>query len=138
PALATSVSECLRHHSQSASVLPSLRRLELERATMLRALGALFTMGLPVEWKTFFPNGVRAIPLPSYPWQRERFWHETSDSREARLSPPDHPLLGHRRHSAEPTWENKLFLELLPYLDDHRARGHVLFPAAGYVEMSCG
>ncbi|MEA3213201.1 MAG: hypothetical protein QOE70_6258 [Chthoniobacter sp.] len=138
PALGNSVKECLRKREQTAAVLPSLRRSDPERATMLRSLGALYTLGCPVDWPALFPNGGRPVRLPPYPWQREHFWHETPDSREARLGPPSHPLLGQRRQTAEPTWENRLLLELLPFFQDHRARGHVLFPAAGYAEMACG
>ena len=42
---------------------------------MLRALGALYAQGQPVDWGALDPSG-QFLRLPSYPWQRERHWLE--------------------------------------------------------------
>ncbi len=57
-------------------VLPSMRRGKEERSMMLGSLGALYTLGRKVDWEKLHPGRRRCLPLPSYPWQRERFWIE--------------------------------------------------------------
>jgi acyl transferase domain-containing protein len=33
-----------------------------------------FTRGLSVNWKRFYPQGGRCVSLPTYAWQRQRYW----------------------------------------------------------------
>jgi surfactin synthase thioesterase subunit/NAD(P)-dependent dehydrogenase (short-subunit alcohol dehydrogenase family)/acyl carrier protein len=54
--------------------IASMRRDTDERQTMLEALGVLYTRGHAVEWKRIYPHESRSVPLPPYPWQRERHW----------------------------------------------------------------
>jgi acyl transferase domain-containing protein/acyl carrier protein len=136
PVLAGAVSECLRHRGRQGMVLPSLRRQEAERATMLASLGALYTLGYPLDWQKQWPRGGRCVPLPRYPWQRQSYWHESEDQRERRLGKHTHPLLGRQLRGAAPSWETTLDKRLLHYLEDHRVQGHAVLPAAAYVEIA--
>ncbi len=88
PVLTGSVTECYRHHGKKVQVLPSLRRQEDERATMLRSLGQLDTCGAALDWAGVCGTSQppRLVPLPLYPWQHERYWFE---SEECRLTAPD-------------------------------------------------
>ncbi len=54
--------------------------VEEERAVMLESLGALYTLGHPVDWKRLYSDGGRYVRLPSYPWQRDRYWLEPAAS----------------------------------------------------------
>lgn len=135
PVLAGSISQCLSQHRQKGTILASLRRQEAEREQMLGSLGALHTLGCPVAWEKLYPEGGRFVRLPSYPWQRERYWQESETSEQSRLGRQIHPLLGRRLTSAQPSWEIDLDKRLLPYLDDHRIQGVVTCPGAAYVEM---
>ena len=132
PALSGSVAECVRASGTEGFVTHSLRRGEAEAATLLGALGALHTRGIPVRW----PKSGRVISLPRHPWQHDRYWQEAAESHAARLGPPPHPLLGRSLNTSEPAWETSLNFALLPYLEDHRLNGRVVFPAAAYVEMA--
>jgi acyl transferase domain-containing protein len=77
PVLATNLTQCLEYWQQQGTCLTSLRRFEDERATMLTALSHLYTLGCQVNWQGLYPEGEWFfIPLPTYPWQRERFWLE--------------------------------------------------------------
>ncbi|HTU20951.1 MAG TPA: type I polyketide synthase [Gemmataceae bacterium] len=136
PVLTTSVSECYGHRGKSVQVMPSLRRREDERATILRSLGLLYTLGQPVDWTAVTPGPARTLRLPRYPWQREQCWFESEESRITRLAAPAHPLLGTSLHAPQPTWQTRLDLRLLSYLNDHRVQGTVVFPATGYIEMA--
>lgn len=137
PVLAGPVGECLANRSQRGTVLPSLRRKENERATMLGSLGALHSLGVAVDWPALFP-AAQAVRLPTYPWQAEHYWNEAREWRETRLAAPLHPLLAQNKNDADPTWETQLDLEALPFLKDHRVRERIVFPAAGYIEMALG
>ena len=75
PVLGSSITRILRQQGRPGISLPSLRRGEDERAVMLRSLGTLYTAGFDVDWQAVSPTG-HCVPLPAYPWQRERFWLE--------------------------------------------------------------
>ncbi len=85
PALAEAIVACLRQHQhQHQGIhLCSLRRDEEDRAAMFRSLGALYALGQPVDWSALYPSG-RLTRLPSYPWQRERYWLEAEETASPR------------------------------------------------------
>ena len=91
PVLTSHIEQCLRARDASGHVAYSMRRDREERTTMLSALGALYAAGYPVEWKRLYPSGGRTVSLPTYPWQRQRYWieaaattHVTADGQEKR------------------------------------------------------
>ena len=45
-----------------------------DRACMLDALGRLWTHGAEPNWSALYAQPVRRIPLPTYPFERKRFW----------------------------------------------------------------
>ncbi|MFK0048679.1 amino acid adenylation domain-containing protein [Streptomyces sp. NPDC090741] len=120
---------------QTVTTLPSIRRAEGEALRFTTSLAALYSLGCAVDWETLHPRG-RRVPLPRYPWKRDRYWTEPAPVAQVRLGEVDHPLLGRRLATAEPAWEVALDVESTPYLADHRIQGRTLFPAAGYVEMA--
>jgi len=136
PVLASSILELLAQQGEAGTVLPSLRRKEEDRATMLGSLGSLYTMGYPIRWQTLSAHTGAFVRLPSYPWQLKPYWTESMESREDRLLTPVHPLLGQRMGAAHPTWELEVNSRLLPYLADHRIQGSVILPGAVWIEMA--
>ena len=135
PALSGPVSECLKARGVEGFVTGSLRRGEPEQASLLASLGALHVRGIPVRW----PARGRNVALPQRLWRHEeRLWHEAEESAATRLGPPAHPLLGRALRTADPVWDLKINSALLPYLEDHRLNGRVVFPAAAYLEMALG
>jgi acyl transferase domain-containing protein/acyl carrier protein len=135
PVLGAAIGDCLGHAGREGAVIATLRRQSEERAALLGALGALYTLGLPVDLRPLFPAGWTPAELPLYPWQRERHWEESLESARERLGAAPHPLLGRRLPGAHPTWQAKLDSRSAPYLADHRIHGAVLYPGAAYVEM---
>ncbi|MBC7882880.1 MAG: acyltransferase domain-containing protein [Anaerolineae bacterium] len=84
PALATAIAECLEYRQKQGTCLPSLRRYEDERATMLSSLGQLYTLGYRIDWQLLYPQGsLPFVPLPTYPWQWQSFWLENTNSQPA-------------------------------------------------------
>jgi len=133
PVLASAIQECLAQRQVEGYTVPSLRRQQPERETLLAALGALYTHGVVIDWRKLYPAG-RLLTLPTYPWRREPLWHETEVSKADRLGVAGHPLLQPVLGSAEPTWEGELSAHFLPYLNEHVVEDTVIFPGAGYVE----
>ncbi|CAM5266555.1 Narbonolide/10-deoxymethynolide synthase PikA3, module 5 [Streptomyces fumanus] len=54
--------------------VPSLRRDRPEPATLAAALGALHVHGIEVDWSAYFTAPRAHLDLPTYPFQRERYW----------------------------------------------------------------
>ena len=53
---------------------PRGRREEGESAALLSALGWLWTAGYPPARDRVLPKPGRFVPLPLYPWRREKHW----------------------------------------------------------------
>jgi polyketide synthase 12/epothilone polyketide synthase D len=149
PALAGSIRECAVQATKAVTVLPSLRRRSAERATLLETLGQLYVLGHTPEWERLVPGG-RVVSLPTYPWQRQRYWGESEQGRQIRiglaeptggaiLGPAVHPLLGRRVESAhsQTAWHTDLDVQHEhAWLADHQVQGAVVVPAAAYLEMA--
>ena len=137
PVLASAMAECLGQREVPGTILASLRRQEPEGATLLGSLGALHVLGQCIEWKALFPSA-RAVRLPSYAWQLQRYWNESEEWTASRRARSTHPLLERILPTASPTWQTVLDLQTLSFLKDHRVQGQIVFPAAGYIEMGLG
>ena len=144
PVLTPAVEEMLQASGQKGAAVGSQRREQPERPALLESLGALYVQGSSMAWERLFPAGGRRVPLPSYPWQRERYWVEVSTGdlkgSRGRAHAGGHPLLGEGQplstHAGTRLWSTTLDQERLPWLADHRVQGMVLFPGAGYLEMA--
>ncbi|HZR97747.1 MAG TPA: beta-ketoacyl synthase N-terminal-like domain-containing protein [Chloroflexota bacterium] len=59
--------------------LPSLRQGQDDWEQMLDSLGALYALGARVDWDGFDRDyGRRRVVLPTYPFERQRYWAETA------------------------------------------------------------
>ena len=146
PILLSAMQQGLHHLDQEGALLPSLRREEDEHTVLLGSLGALYTLGYPVDWNLIYPTAGRCVQLPQYPWQRKRCWLEPSTGdtgsyrdQVSRNGTGNHPLLGRHFQSAilagTHFWETTLDGNSRP-LDDHRIQGGAVLPASAYLEMA--
>ena len=126
--------------------LASLRRGHQDWSQLLETLAELYVTGEDVDWLGFDRDyRRRRLPLPTYPFQHRRFWVEGVDRsgiKEGTSKKNDHelihPLLGRRLRSPlfeDIVYENRLKIEELPYLKDHRIFGTAVLPATAYIEM---
>ena len=150
PILLGALQQAFHHSGRSALALPSLRREEGERTVLLGLAGALHTAGVTLEWSRVYPDGATCPQLPTYAWQRERFWRDdvaTGDARGhrhagARRTPSgsDHPWLegpvASAVHPGTRLWQFDLDVQASSFLADHRVQGMIVFPAAAFVEMA--
>jgi len=115
-----------------------------EPRTALDAVARLHVRGLPVDWRRVFAGSdARRVDLPTYPFQRKRYWlADTAGSAPDTAGPvpaPDgHPLLD--RMTTVPGTERLLCTGQLstvdqPWLLDHVVAGQVLLPGAAFAEL---
>jgi acyl transferase domain-containing protein/acyl carrier protein len=146
PALMYSVGQCLSHRGESGTTIPSLRR-DAEIETTLSSLGALYVHGMQVDWSGLYPDGGRCVSLPTYAWQRDRYWFEPGEgsaiidrSTTLASSGSGRSMLGNAFRSADDSgrfyWEKMVSAAAPSFLTDHRVEDAVTFPAAAYVDMA--
>ena len=76
----------MRHPTRNPQqiVLTSLRHPQEQRADLemlLRTLGQLWLAGVAIDWDAFYQDERRyRVPLPTYPFERQRFWIEPPKS----------------------------------------------------------
>ena len=118
----------------------SLHRRRADRAQMLDARAALYASGVDIDWTPDYAGQSRSVvSLPTYPFERQRFWPEAASRRSIARSATDHPVLGARVHVAgQPgeVWTRQISVEDDEWLRDHRVEGAVVFPGAAYIEAA--
>jgi acyl transferase domain-containing protein/acyl carrier protein len=127
-----------------ATVLGTLRRGEGGAQRFVLALAEAHSNGAEVEWGAFFAgSGAKRVSLPTYPFQRKRYWMEASASGADPVaigqSPAEHPLLGASLSLAageQRLLTGRLSLTTHPWLADHSVTGTPLLPGTGFVELA--
>src|SRR5260221_1247552 len=78
----------------------------------------------------------RLLSLPTYAWDKSRWWHESSDGREGRLGWGGRGLLDVRLPWATPTWIAGFDDRQWAFRKDPKLENLVVFPAAAFVDMA--
>ncbi|MEO6784696.1 MAG: beta-ketoacyl synthase N-terminal-like domain-containing protein, partial [Chthoniobacteraceae bacterium] len=133
PALVHSIQECLANRSGKMPVLSTMRR-EREHETLLETAMDLHCAGVALNFAAMTPSR-RLLALPAYAWDKSRWWSEAADWREGRLAPGGRGMFDIRLPRATPTWIARLDGRQMAFLKDHKVDTHVIFPAAGFVEL---
>jgi acyl transferase domain-containing protein/NADPH:quinone reductase-like Zn-dependent oxidoreductase/SAM-dependent methyltransferase len=124
--------------------LPSLREDRDDWQQLLETLGQLYVDGVDVDWLGFYRNRrARKITLPTYSFQRERYWVDSQPCSPSRAggaavqaTATGHPLLGSRLRSAVPVFEQELSAATVPFVEKHRVFGMPVLPATAYLELA--
>ncbi|MER5936555.1 type I polyketide synthase [Streptomyces sp. NPDC001928] len=129
---------------EPAFALSALRRNLPEAETALRAVAELYVRGTAVHWPAVFEgSGAVRTALPTYAFQRERYWLRDAgsgaDARGLGLKAADHPLLG----AAVPVAGSdavlltaRLSTAAAPWLADHVVGEAVVVPGTALVELA--
>uniref|UniRef100_UPI003D74827D SDR family NAD(P)-dependent oxidoreductase n=1 Tax=Micromonospora sp. RP3T TaxID=2135446 RepID=UPI003D74827D len=139
--LAGMIRDCLGDDATPV-VVPTLRAGRTEGAALLTALAEAYAGGVPVDW-TPLTGGGAPLDLPTYPFQRRRFWPDATgwragDLTGAGLAAPGHPLLGAAVRLAgadETVLTGRLAVSAQPWLAEHVVAGAVLLPGTALVEL---
>jgi acyl transferase domain-containing protein/acyl carrier protein len=120
--------------------LPSLRKSRGDWQQLLETAGALYTRGVPLNLGAIDGPAVRRpVNLPTYPFERTRYWLAPSPAaRQGAASTSSHSLLGRRIDTplSSLIFESQLTASTPAFLGDHRLHGLALLPATAYFEMA--
>ncbi len=134
--LRTYVKQTLAARVAPGVVVPTLKRQHDSAEMLAHSFLSAVAQGARVDLDRLVPDVPHAA-LPTYPWQRERYWLVPSVEGYGLVNRRvDHPLLGYRLHEHAFAWENQLDPQRVPMLADHVVDGGIAFPGAGYVEMA--
>jgi acyl transferase domain-containing protein/NADPH:quinone reductase-like Zn-dependent oxidoreductase/NAD(P)-dependent dehydrogenase (short-subunit alcohol dehydrogenase family)/acyl carrier protein len=125
-------------------VAPALRAHRGEPDSLIALLAAAHAHGVEVGWRRLFAGrGARVLELPTYAFQRRRYWLGDSggigDAGSLGQEPSEHPLLGAKVSLAgDDSWlfTGRLSLHDQRWLNDHVVLNTVLFPATGFIELA--
>jgi len=117
--------------------LPSLKSGRPDDAVMAEALAALYCQGIDPDWAAYHGEHRRRIPLPTYPFRRERHWLEPSPPRvPLRRVQPLIDRIVRSPLVRETIYETDLSAEHFPYLADHKVGGSLVAPGALFLAMA--
>jgi len=126
----------------AVSVVGSLRRGGPDSRRFVESLAGAYIAGADVAWERLHP-GASEVPLPTYPFQRERYWLEPGpdpgDPTSLGQLDAEHALLG---AAVEIPGEGvvmtgRLSLRESSWLGDHAVMETPLLPGTAFVEVAC-
>ncbi|MGA9284680.1 MAG: type I polyketide synthase [Solirubrobacteraceae bacterium] len=130
---------------ESVTIAGTLRRNEGGPRRFCSSLASLWACGVPVDWEPLLA-GVPdpRLRLPTYAFQRERYWIECGDARAGDMTSigqadASHPFLRAAVELAEDRgWllTGRISLREHPWLADHATAGVTLLPGAALLELA--
>ena len=144
PVLIAGIQESLEDCGDDHSVVGTLRRNEGGMRRFLLSAAEAHVHGKSPNWESMFDDtGARRVDLPTYAFQRKRYWMDLGagfvDASSLGVSAAEHPLLGavvDQADSDEIIFTGRLSLASHPWLADHKVHGIVLVPGAAMVELA--
>ncbi|WP_340563430.1 type I polyketide synthase [Streptomyces sp. GSL17-111] len=138
------LSALVPHIADEATAVPLLRRDQSEAGSAFAASAVLWTRGAAPDWAAVAgPSRPRPVELPSYGFQRTRYWTSQAPSTTALavagLSAADHPLLGAvvpLAGGGGQVWTGVIGLATHPWLADHAVHGRIVLPGTALVDLA--
>ena len=143
-ALCPMAAETLEAKELQGATVPTLREGRGETEAIALSLASAHVHGARLDWSSFFRGtGAKRVPLPTYPFQRKRYWLDgtanTGDPSSIGLTDAEHPLLGAAISSPDSealTLTGRISLATHPWLADHRVGETVLLPGTALLELA--
>lgn len=156
PVLSAAIYENLALHNRPGHALATLRRDRSAWDVLLESVAKCYVHGHDIHWERLVDPPRTRVPLPSYPWQKERYWldglpvhpggldnRDNSDYLGGQGGPAGqrylHPLIGRVvESSVDPdsrVWERAISLASHPILADHTVLDRSIMPLTGQIEM---
>ncbi|MFJ6480566.1 SDR family NAD(P)-dependent oxidoreductase, partial [Streptomyces sp. NPDC091682] len=140
----SAMAESTLENPEAALLVPALRKDRPEIRTLLAAVAAAYVRGQELDAPALLAGaGTRRVNLPTYAFQRERYWLDSApvlgDVSALGLDPTAHPMLSAAVELPESdgvVLTGRLSLDTQPWLADHVVAGTVLLPGTAFVEMA--
>ncbi|MCD2462692.1 SDR family NAD(P)-dependent oxidoreductase [Streptomyces sp. MBT42] len=122
----------------------SFMRRDRDQVTgVLTGLARLHVHGVGVDWNRWVPRATGSVDVPTYAFQRRRYWAAGSAGASAGslagtgLEPAGHRLLGAQVALADGgvVFTGRLSVSGQPWLADHAVSGVVVLPGTGFVDL---
>jgi amino acid adenylation domain-containing protein len=145
PVLTVGVQDAIDAAGAPAAAFGSLRRDEGDPRRFLSSLAEAWTRGVHVDWTApFAGHRARTIELPTYAFQRRRYWAggdgaASAGAGAAGLEATGHPLIAGAVAMADGDQvllTGRLALATHPWLADHAVAGAVVLPGTAFVELA--
>ena len=142
--LTVPIEEIVEQVGGTAIAVGSLRRDHGGLDRLHLSMAQAYVQGVRVDWATWLAgSGATTVDLPTYPFQRERFWLDATDDvadvSAAGVQSAEHPLLGAvlgLAGSGGAVFTGRMSLTTHPWLADHVVGGAVLLPGTAFVELA--
>ncbi|MHB1859845.1 MAG: SDR family NAD(P)-dependent oxidoreductase, partial [Solirubrobacteraceae bacterium] len=150
-ALSALVQECLmadedeRPERAATPVVPAMRAGGDERECLAEALARIWVAGGEVDWSASLDvRKADAVELPTYAFQRQRFWLERGPLRSGEPAAlgqdaTGHPLLGAAVALADGggwVFTGSIGCDLHPWLGDHVVTGSCVLPGSAMLDLA--
>jgi acyl transferase domain-containing protein/NADPH:quinone reductase-like Zn-dependent oxidoreductase/acyl carrier protein len=125
--------------------LPSLNPGLDDWRQLLRSVANVYERGVRIDWRALDRDyDRRRVTLPTYPFQRQRYWLTSGGGRSVSAPAPAapssiHPLLGAQLRlplSSDARFETRFTASSPAYLKDHQLFDTVVVPGASHVAMA--
>ncbi len=137
--------ECLPEPDARVVIAPLLRAGAPELKSLHAGLAQMWVHSSRVDWSAMLKeNGARRVDLPTYAFQRRRYWIEGGPTTNGSLLTAgqeslDHPLLSAMVGLADGSgllFTGRLSLQSHRWLADHVVMGNVLMPGTALLELA--
>jgi acyl transferase domain-containing protein/D-arabinose 1-dehydrogenase-like Zn-dependent alcohol dehydrogenase/acyl carrier protein len=136
PVLTGAAVQVWPEHLAAPRAIVSLRKGVGDRRQIADALAAAYVGGHQPDFGSLYRQPSRRLELPTYPFQRRRFWPKTSNI--AIDGPAVSGILGSAKDlaSGDSVYTSRLSVKSQPWLSDHVIYGTVVVPGATYAAMA--
>lgn len=112
---------------------------EVISSTDLQVLATAYLHGKSINWDAYYKpyrKSLRKVTLPTYCFNRQRYWLDIKKAKSHPYGERIHELLGTQvpGHSHEVHFINRLDCNELEYLKGYSIYGHRVFPGAAFLE----
>ncbi|BBY38207.1 putative polyketide synthase [Mycobacterium mantenii] len=139
PVLTGAAVQVWPEHLAAPRAIVSLRKGVGDRRQIADALAAAYVGGYRPDFVALHGRPRHTIELPTYPFQRRRFWPKTSGlAMEGGVGPAVSGILGNGKDlaSGDSVYTSRLSVKSQPWLSDHVIYGTVVVPGATYAAMA--
>ncbi|WP_433859676.1 SDR family NAD(P)-dependent oxidoreductase [Streptomyces kronopolitis] len=139
--LSAMAAACLPPDATGTAVIPLLHARTPEPQALLDGLARAHVHGADLDWSAV-ANAHRGRPavdgLPTYPFQRQRYWPTPRARASAGIGQAGHPLLSAAVELADGShlFTGRLSVAEQPWLADHALAGTAVVPGTAFVELA--